>query len=171
MSAALTYHVRAGQLSAVAAGRVFRLPTLNDPSRVVAWEKAQELRAGKHTLWDHCFEPPARSQRGPQSLSRTAPATTVIERVTLGTASGDAARLELYDWPGAYAQRFDGVNSAPRVHSHRGSAVLIGDRRTGIWIHGWPPCNLKRCVVVLRQWDDLVRAIASEAELSFSIVA
>jgi hypothetical protein len=50
MSAVLTYHVRAGQLGAVAAGKAFHLPTHKDPSRVVAWEKVQELRSGKYTL-------------------------------------------------------------------------------------------------------------------------
>ena len=167
MSAVLTYHVRAGQLSAVAVGRVFHLPTHSDPSRVLTWEKAQELRPGKHTLWDHCFEPPPEQRRSLQSLTHGA--ETVIQRLSLGTASPGAAQLGLYDWPGEYAQRFDGIDNQPR-HNHPGSAVYVGDRRQGVYIHGWPPCNLKRCVVVLRQWDDLMRAVASEAELSFAIV-
>jgi hypothetical protein len=74
MGAILTYHVRAGQLTAVAAGRVFNVPTDKDPSRL-----------------------------GP--LLRAAPSKL-----------------------------------SPTI-----------------------------CVVVLRQWDDLVRAVASEPELSSAL--
>jgi hypothetical protein len=94
---------------------------------------------------------------------------TVIQRVTLIGKSPQ--ELGSYDWPGEYAQRFDGPDNRPRVpHNHPGSAVYVGDRKAGLYIHGWPPCNLKPCIVVLHQWDDLRRAIASEAELSFAIV-
>src|SRR5215210_7225256 len=31
-----------------------------DEERIGAWEKAQELRSGKVTLWDHCFELPGK---------------------------------------------------------------------------------------------------------------
>jgi hypothetical protein len=171
MSAVLTYHVRAGQLSAVAAGKVFHLPTHKDPSRVASWEKVQELRSGKYTLWDHCFEQPDRHAPSVPSLSGSMPAGIVIQRLNLRSASPGVRKLELYDWPGEYAQRFDGVGSRPGVqHNHPGPAVYVGDRQAGVYIHGWPPCNLKRCVVVLRQWDDLIQAVASEAELSFAIV-
>jgi hypothetical protein len=98
-------------------------------------------------------------------------AKTVIQRLSLGTASPGVIQRGLYDWPGEYAQRFDGVDNQPGArHNHPGSAVYVGDRRAGVYIHGWPPCNLKPCVVVLRQWDDLMRAVASEAELSFAVV-
>ena len=171
MSAVLTYQVRTGQLNVVAAGKVFHVPTHQDASRVVTWEKVQELRAGRHTLWDHCFEPARPHARRPQSLTDGMPAGTVIHRLSLGSGSSGAGKLELYDWPGEYAQRFDGVDNRPGApHNHPGSAVYVGERQAGVYIHGWPPCNLKRCVVVLRQWDDLIRAIASEAELSFAIV-
>jgi|SRR5215467_2777299 len=157
MGAILTYHVRAGQLTSVAAGRVFTLPTHRDPSSVLSWEKAQQLKPGKYTLWDHCFDLPDQHSRGLRSLTDAIPAETVIRRVSLGTASPATVQLRVSDLPGM-----------PQ-HIHSGSAVYVGDRRAGVFIHGWPPCNLKRCVVVLRQWDDLVRAVASEAELSFAI--
>ena len=63
MSAALTYHVRAAQLSAVAVSRVFNLPTHKDASRTMLWDKVQELKPGKYTLWDHCFELPHQPPR------------------------------------------------------------------------------------------------------------
>jgi hypothetical protein len=135
----------------------------------VTWEKVQELRSGKHTLWDRCLEPRHQHSRNLQSLTQAVSAETVIERLSLRAASPGVVR-GIYDWPGEYAQRFDGADKPGVPHNHRGSAVYVGDRQAGLYIHGWPACNLKRCIVVLRQWDDLVRAIASEAELSLAIV-
>jgi len=74
--------------------------------RVSRWEKSQELRSGKVTLWDHCFELPH------QHLDAERP---TLENVTIGKVThklklpaNDA--LELFDYPGGYAQRFDGVD-------------------------------------------------------------
>jgi len=60
--------------------------------RVLAWEKAQEVRAGKVTVRDYDFELP----RAP------------IEASAL--VAGGRASLEQYDFPGGFAQRFDGVD-------------------------------------------------------------
>src|SRR5262245_25535725 len=140
MSANLTYHVRAGQLIAVAAGRVFHVPTHKNPSRVMNWEKVQELRPGKYTLWDHCFEMPHEYPHL-RSVANGTPGEAVIQRLSLGTASPAAIQLGLYDWPGEYAQRFDPVPNRPSVpHNHPGSAVYVGDFQGGVYIHGWPPC-------------------------------
>src|SRR5918992_1548478 len=81
MSAVLTYDVRGGRLTAVAGGKILHLPTHNDPSRVASWEKVQELRSGKVTLWDHCFERPH------QPVAGGAQAPIVIQRVSRGPAS------------------------------------------------------------------------------------
>ena len=170
MGAVLTYHVRAGQLSATATGQAFYVPTHKDPSQVAAWEKLQELRAGKHTLWDHCFEPPPQDPGGLRLLAQL-PAGPTIQRLSSETAIRGATQLGLYDWPGKYAQRIDGVDNRQAVqHRHPGSVIYVGDRQAGIFIHGWPPCHPKLCVVVLQRWDELMRVIASEAELSFAIV-
>ena len=112
------------------------------------------------------------SQHPPNLLALTAgtPARTVTRRLSVATANPVAVRAGLYDGPGEYAQRFDGDDRAGAHHNHPVSAVYVGDRQAGVYIHGWPPCHLKRCVVVLREWDDLIRAVASEAELSFAIL-
>src|SRR5260370_31369453 len=40
-----------------------------DENRILGWEKIQELRSGKNTLWDHCFElPPKTLERQPALL-------------------------------------------------------------------------------------------------------
>jgi type VI secretion system VgrG family protein len=74
--------------------------------RVVDWEKTQELRSGKVTLWDHCFELPGKNLEAQKEI---------LDSVTVGKVShklkvGGNDQLEIYDFPGAYAQRFDGVD-------------------------------------------------------------
>jgi type VI secretion system secreted protein VgrG len=75
-------------------------------NRIMSWEKTQELRSGRVTLWDHCFEIPHKHLEQ---------ARTSVDEVTAGQVQhklriGQNDKLELYDFPGAYAQRFDGVN-------------------------------------------------------------
>ena len=81
---------------------------LRNEMRVTAWEKTQELRSGAVTLWDHCFELPGNHLEG---TART------IDSVTVGKVAhklnvGGNQNLELYDFPGGYAERFDSVSSS-----------------------------------------------------------
>jgi len=75
-----------------------------EEERVWRWEKTQELRSGKYTLWDHCFELPGKNLEANR---------TIIESVEAGPSHsfqvGGNDQLEIYDYPGGYAQRFDGV--------------------------------------------------------------
>ena len=73
---------------------------------IYEWEKVQELRSGKVTLWDHAFEKPGANFAATKEI---APAVKV-GRVTHPLQVGGNGRLEVYDYPGAYAQRFDGVD-------------------------------------------------------------
>ena len=81
---------------------------LHPDDRIMVWKKTQEIRSGKLTLWDHCFERPG------QNLEAT---TSAAADVTAGTVShkqnvANNTSLEIYDYPGRYAQRFDGINSS-----------------------------------------------------------
>lgn len=74
--------------------------------RVHQWEKSQILRSGKYRLWDQCFELPGKN------LEAVKP---TLESVEVGTVShklkvGGNDQFEIYDYPGRYAQRFDGVS-------------------------------------------------------------
>jgi type VI secretion system secreted protein VgrG len=74
--------------------------------RIFNWEKSQEISPGKYTLWDFCFEMPDKN------LAASSPITG---SVTVGTVShslqvGGNSALEVYDYPGGYAQRYDGVS-------------------------------------------------------------
>jgi hypothetical protein len=165
MAVSLVYRWRRGFLTAVAGQRLVQAATRPVPSEIHDWEKLQELRTGRVTLWDHCFE------RIPSNvIPGAASAGPVLHRI--GVEPDGVDKLETYDYPGVYAQRFDGVNRggddrAP--HRHDGAAIYVAGKRGGTFIHGWPPCNLGICVVVVQQWEPMFQAIAAEAELSFSI--
>lgn len=80
-----------------------------DTDRVYAWVKTQEIRTGKQSLWDHCFEltqPPGfQTLEYSEKIQQTVPVGSVSHSLT----AGGGGELELYDYPGGYAQRFDGV--------------------------------------------------------------
>jgi type VI secretion system secreted protein VgrG len=73
--------------------------------RVVRWEKRQELRSGKLTHWDHCFEMPGKNLESTTKVADTVQGDTVTHKLLVG--GNDT--LEQYDYPGGYAQRFDGI--------------------------------------------------------------
>jgi type VI secretion system secreted protein VgrG len=75
--------------------------------RVLTWDKQQELVTGQHTFWDHKFE-----MHGKNLEAKKA----VLDAVQVGKAAhkikaGAAESREVYDYPGAYANRFDGIDS------------------------------------------------------------
>jgi len=72
---------------------------------VFSWEKTQELRAGKVTLWDHNFQLPDDPLEGTATIRES----VRVGQVTHMLRVGGNERLELYDYPGGYAQRFDGI--------------------------------------------------------------
>ncbi len=76
-----------------------------EEDRVLAWEKAQELRSSKVTLWDHSFELPRKHLEGKAEIQAATAAGKASHKLKLGPN----AKLELYDYPGGYAQRFDGI--------------------------------------------------------------
>ena len=77
-----------------------------DEDRVHEWEKLQELRSGKYTLWDHTFELPHKHLEAEKTIQDS----VAVGKVTHKLKVGNNDKLELYDFPGEYAQRFDGVD-------------------------------------------------------------
>lgn len=74
--------------------------------RITSWEKSQELRSGEVTLWDHCFELPGKHLEASEHTIDTIKVGKITHKLHLGTD-----RLEIYEYPGRYAQRFDGVDA------------------------------------------------------------
>ena len=77
-----------------------------DENRIWSWRKEQEMRPGKYVLWDHCFELPYKHLEAEATLLSSVPVGKETHK--LKVTGVDA--LELYDFPGEYAQRFDGIN-------------------------------------------------------------
>jgi type VI secretion system secreted protein VgrG len=94
--------------------------------RIFTWGKLQELRSGKYTLFDHCFELPHKHLEAEK---------TIVDSVQVGQAShklkvGGNDRLEIYDWPGEYAQRFDGVDKGGGDRPADVQRIFEDNRRT-----------------------------------------
>ncbi len=79
---------------------------VREEDRVHEWIKMQELRSGKHTLWDHCFELPHKHLDAEKTIQDSVTSGTVTHKLKVGGNE----KLEIYDYPGEYAQRFDGVD-------------------------------------------------------------
>lgn len=73
--------------------------------RIHDWAKVQELRSGRCTLWDHCFELPYKHLDADKSTQISVEVGTVAHQLKVGGND----KMELYDFPGEYAQRFDGI--------------------------------------------------------------
>ncbi|HKY31361.1 MAG TPA: type VI secretion system tip protein TssI/VgrG [Candidatus Polarisedimenticolia bacterium] len=76
------------------------------PGAIQSWNKVQEIRPGKVVLWDHTFELPGQNLEATAAIQPSVAAGQVIHDLT----AGGAPNLEIYDYPGEYAQRFDGVD-------------------------------------------------------------
>src|SRR5205814_4310635 len=73
---------------------------------VKTWEKIQEIRPGKVTLRDHCFEMPNSNCEAQKTIRAEVPCGKLTHN--LHTANDN---LAVYEYPGGYAKRFDGVDS------------------------------------------------------------
>uniref|UniRef100_Q02CG3 Rhs element Vgr protein n=1 Tax=Solibacter usitatus (strain Ellin6076) TaxID=234267 RepID=Q02CG3_SOLUE len=79
-----------------------------EENRVFEWSKGQEIRSGKFTAWDHTFEMPTKNLEATKAIQESVAVGTVTHK--LKVANNES--LELYDYPGGYASRFDGVNKS-----------------------------------------------------------
>jgi type VI secretion system secreted protein VgrG len=77
-----------------------------DLGYVGEWSKVQELRSGKYLLWDHCFELPHQHLAADKGIQES----VQVGKVTHSLQVGGNGQWEIYDWPGEYAQRFDGID-------------------------------------------------------------
>jgi type VI secretion system secreted protein VgrG len=71
------------------------------------WTKVQEIRPGKVTLRDHAFQLPGEDFEVSSSIQES----VVVGKVTHQLRLPESEQLEIYDYPGEYAQRFDGVDA------------------------------------------------------------
>lgn len=84
-------------------------------SAVRSWEVNEQLQSGKYTLWDHCFELPHKHLEADKSARFSV---------------GNNIKLEIYDYPGAYAQRFDGVDKGGGARPGDLQKIFEDNKRT-----------------------------------------
>jgi type VI secretion system secreted protein VgrG len=93
---------------------------------IFEWRKTQALRSAKYSLWDHTFQQPTQNLEAKESIMASVQAGTVTHQLQ-GQAS---APLEIYDFPGGYAVRFDGINPSGGEQPERLQKILDDNKRT-----------------------------------------
>lgn len=95
-------------------------------NRIYEWGKFQEIRSDKYVAWDHSFELPG------QKLNADAATTGSLNvgKVAHPLNVVAAANLEVYEFPGGYAQRFDGVDRSGGNRPDDLQHVFDDSRRT-----------------------------------------
>src|SRR6266849_8365573 len=94
--------------------------------RVTEWEKVQELRSGKYTLWDHCFELPHKHLEAEKVIVDTISVGKVKHKLLVNGND----KLEIYQYPGQYAQRFDGVDAGGGEKATEIPKIFEDNKRT-----------------------------------------
>jgi type VI secretion system secreted protein VgrG len=97
-----------------------------DDERINDWTKSQEIRTAKQTLRDHCFELPADNLEAAEPIAESVQAGTVTHKLKTGAN----ASLENYDFPGRYAQRFDGIDPGGSVQASDLQKIFQDNKRT-----------------------------------------
>jgi len=97
-----------------------------EANRIYYWDKTQELRSGKYTLWDYCFELPYKHLEAEQPIMESVSAGTVTHKLKVGGND----KMEIYDWPGEYAQRFDGIDRGGGEQPSELQKIFEDNRRT-----------------------------------------
>jgi hypothetical protein len=170
MSSHLIYRPREGAVFGTVAGKSIRFAALRNQAGMdmEAWRQAARSSgtvARNVTDWPKM-----------QELRTGVLAGAARHRLTVA----DNAALEIYDYPGAYAQRFDGVDPGRATggsanHSHHGRVVWVklpvkaGFPGGGFCIHGPPPCGNPRCIVIVQDWDLLFQALKTARRVSMAV--
>ena len=112
------------------------------------WEKLQEVRSGKYALWDHSFERPDDNFESKKNTIDSVAVGTVTHKLKIGGND----KFEIYDYPGEFAQRFDGIDKGGGEQASELGKVSDDGKRTvqlrmeaetlaGLLIEGSSNCN------------------------------
>jgi type VI secretion system secreted protein VgrG len=94
--------------------------------RIFSWGKVQELRSGKYTLFDHAFQLPHKHLEAEKVIVDSVQAGTVTHK--LKVASND--KLEVFDFPGEYAQRYDDIDKGGGEQPAELQKIFDDNKRT-----------------------------------------
>jgi type VI secretion system secreted protein VgrG len=97
-----------------------------EDERILSWTKEQHWGSGKYTLWDHHFQLPHKKLEAEQIVMDSVQAGKVTHKLKL---SGNE-ELEVYENPGRYAQRFDGIDRSGGEKSADLQKIFDDNKRT-----------------------------------------
>jgi type VI secretion system secreted protein VgrG len=114
---------------------------------VFQWRKTQAVRASKYTLRDRSFQQPTQNLEAKENILDSVQVGTVTHKLKDQTN----APLEIYDFPGGYAERFDGISPNGGEQPARLQKIFEDNKRTvklrmegealpAIAIHGTSSC-------------------------------
>jgi type VI secretion system secreted protein VgrG len=96
-----------------------------EQDRIHSWSKAQEIRSGKFTLWDESFELPNKHLEAQKTIQESVQIGTVTHKLNVANE-----KMEIYDFPGGYAKRLDGVDKGGGQQSSNLDKVFEENVRT-----------------------------------------
>ena len=97
-----------------------------EEARIVEWEKAQEIRAGKFVAWDEHFQLPTKHLEAEKPIQDSVQVAKAAHKL----AAGGGDKLEIYEFPGGYARRFDGVNKGGGDQAGNLQKIFQDNKRT-----------------------------------------
>jgi type VI secretion system secreted protein VgrG len=90
------------------------------------WTKTQTIRASKYTLWDHHFQQPTQNLEAKQNILPS----VQVGAVTHNLKDAVNSPLEIYDFPGGYAERHDGISPSGGEQPQRLQQLFEDNQRT-----------------------------------------
>jgi type VI secretion system secreted protein VgrG len=99
---------------------------VRETNRVTSWSKTQEIRPGKYTLHDRNFSVPNTHLEADKPIQDS----VQIGRTTHKLTAGGAASLEIYDYPGGYANRFDEIDKGGGAQPDKVQKIFEDNKRT-----------------------------------------
>ena len=99
---------------------------VRDENRIWAWKKEQEIRSGKSLLWDHSFELAHKHLEAEALIMASVPVGKETHKLKVKGVDD----MEVYDFPGEYAQRFDGINKGGGEQAAELQKIFQDNKRT-----------------------------------------
>ena len=93
---------------------------------ILTWRKSHSIRASKYSLWDHHFQQPTQNLEAKARVIPSVRAGSVEHKLNGQTN----ASLEIYEFPGGYAGRFDGVSPSGGDQPARLQKIFDDNQRT-----------------------------------------
>jgi type VI secretion system secreted protein VgrG len=99
---------------------------INPDDRILAWDKTQDLRSGKSANWDFTFQMPDKNCEAKSQVQDSIQTGTVTHKLKVGGSDS----WELYDYPGNYCKRFDGIDKSGGDQASNLSKIFTDNDRT-----------------------------------------